>query len=95
MKDLSVLVDWCQRRGLQVIFAKHENGTYDECEGTITIAANASIEKQVFYLFKDCIFRRRCNYAYILKDFFMLPGGFCADGFKFFSHMLNIFFNFV
>lgn len=54
VKDLSVLVDWCHRRGLQVIFAKHENGTYVELEGMITIAANASIEKQVFYLLHEC-----------------------------------------
>lgn len=54
VKNLSTLVEWCGRRGLQVIFAKHENGTYDECACTITIAANASIEKQVFYLIHEC-----------------------------------------
>ena len=53
-KNLSLLVKWCEKRGLTVLFAKHENGTYDECTKTITIAANALPEKQVFYLIHEC-----------------------------------------
>lgn len=53
-RNLAKLVDWCYKRGLEVLFTKHENGTYDEVEKLIIIAANALPEKQVFYLIHEC-----------------------------------------
>lgn len=54
IRSLNTLIEWCQKRGLTVLFGKHENGTYDECYRTIVIAANALPEKQVFYLLHEC-----------------------------------------
>lgn len=54
IRSLSILIDWCQKRGLAVLFGKHENGTYNEHYKTIVIAANALPEKQIFYLLHEC-----------------------------------------
>lgn len=54
IRSLATLIDWCEKRGLTVLFGKHENGTYDEYYKTIVIAANAHPEKQVFYLLHEC-----------------------------------------
>lgn len=53
-RNLAKLVDWCGKRGLEVLFTRHENGTYDEIDKIILIAANALPEKQVFYLIHEC-----------------------------------------
>ena len=54
VKNLDKLIRWCSKRGLVVYFKRHENGTYNECYKSITIAANASPIKQVVYILHEC-----------------------------------------
>jgi len=51
---LATVVDWCNFKGLRVVFGKVCGGTYITGEKVIKLAGRASPEKQLYMLLHEC-----------------------------------------
>lgn len=51
---IHVIVNWCNSKGIKVLFGKKVGGTYDTLSKTICITGRAHPEKQLYYLLHEC-----------------------------------------
>lgn len=52
--DMANLIEWCAARGIDVLFGKKQNGTYDWACKRIIIACHARPQRQLAYLLHEC-----------------------------------------
>jgi hypothetical protein len=54
IEKLATVVDWCASKGMAVMLAKKQNGTYEPDSKVVTLSCRAAPEKMLHYLLHEC-----------------------------------------